>query len=79
MLTSATTGRQFTAGWECYVRWITWVWQGQLDGVIRELEERPSVWGEPSVEDSATHPRQMVKRAHDDLQNNQSRMKTAPE
>ena len=74
---SATTGREFTAGWECYVRWITWVWQGQVDGVIRELEERQLVLGEPSVEDSATHPRQVVKRAHDYLQNNQSRMKYA--
>jgi hypothetical protein len=33
----AMAGRGFAAGWEVYVRWINWVWQGRVAEVIQEL------------------------------------------
>ena len=37
---AAMADRTETAGWPVYVRWITWVWQGQVARVIAELAQR---------------------------------------
>lgn len=74
---AATAGRTFAPGWECYVRWIGWVWQGRLDDVLKELAERLAELGEPTATDPVSSPRQVVKRALEYLRNNQVRMKYA--
>ncbi len=42
---AAMAGRGFAAGWEVYVRWIGWVWQGRVAEVIKELEQRQAELG----------------------------------
>jgi hypothetical protein len=74
---AATAGRPFKEGWDCYVRWITWVWQGQVEKVLAELEVRQIEVGMPNKDDPASSPSQIVNRARTYLQNNRERMKYA--
>jgi hypothetical protein len=74
---SATAGRPFTEGWPCYVRWITWVWQGQLEQVIAELAARQTELGAPAKDEAETSPRQVVARALTYLQNHKNKMRYA--
>lgn len=71
---AAMAGRTTAAGWDTYVRWIEWVWQGQVEKVLAELEARQRELGPPLAEDPATHPRQVVARSLTYLRNQQSRM-----
>jgi hypothetical protein len=72
---AATTGRSFTEGWECYVRWITWVWQGRVADVLVELEARQRELGLPADDEPTSSPRQIVARTLVYLRNNSERMK----
>jgi hypothetical protein len=54
---AAMAGRPFAAGWEVYVRWISWVWQGRVADVITELGRRPEELGRPAHDESETSPR----------------------
>ena len=72
---SAMAGRRFADGWPCYVRWITWVWQGEVEKVIAELAQRQAELGLPQVEDGETHPRQVVSTALRYLQNHKDKMR----
>ena len=74
---AAMVGRAFQPGWECYARWIGWVWQGRLDEVLKELAEWLAELGEPTPADPVGSPRQVVKRALEYLRNNRERMKYA--
>jgi hypothetical protein len=74
---AGTAGRPFKEGWECYVRWIAWVWQGHVDKVIAELAVRQEELGVPAKDESAGSPRQVVARALEYLRNNVTRMKYA--
>lgn len=74
---AAMAGRGFAEGWECYVRWIGWVWQGRLEEVLAALTARLSELGEPSADEPANSPRQIVARSLEYLRNNQERMKYA--
>lgn len=71
---AAMAGRTAAAGWPVYVRWITWVWQGQVSRVIVELAQRQQELGLPTDGDGCTNPRRIVSDALTYLQNQQSRM-----
>lgn len=72
---SAMAGRSFADGWPCYVRWLTWVWQGEVEKVIAELAGRQAELGSPQEEDGETHPRVIVAKALGYLQNQKDRMR----
>jgi hypothetical protein len=72
---AAMAGRGFAAGWEVYVRWIGWVWQGRVVEVIQELEQRQGELGMPGADESESSPKQVVADASRYLRNNQHRMR----
>lgn len=71
---AATAGRPRDQGWEIYVRWITWVWQGQVMRVIDELTLRQREIGLPTEADGPTSVRRIVHEALTYLQNQSSKM-----
>jgi hypothetical protein len=71
---AAMAARMMAEGWPVYVRWITWVWQGEVSKVIVELAQRQQQLGLPMKDDGPTHPRTIVSGALTYLQNQQSRM-----
>lgn len=71
---AAHAGRGKSEGWGCYARWIRWVWQGQVDAVVRELQERQRELGRPRGSDKDSHPRTVVDTALTYLRNNAARM-----
>lgn len=72
---AAHAGRERVAGWKCYVEWIRWVWQGQVEHVLAALRVRQAELGEPRAGDKETHPRTLVAVALRYLENNQQRMR----
>jgi len=74
---AATAGRPFTEGWSCYVRWITWMWQGQVEPIIAELAARQTELGAPTKDEAETSPKQVVARALTYLQNHKDKMRYA--
>ncbi len=71
---AATAGRSREAGGPVYVRWITWVWQGEVTRVIAELATRAVELGPRSPDAADTDPRQTVADTLTYLTNQQSRM-----
>jgi hypothetical protein len=72
---AAMAERPFAEGWRCYVRWITWVWQGAMERVIAELAQRQAELGAPQAADGDTHPRRVVSTALGYLQSHQDKMR----
>lgn len=72
---AATAGRKFAAGWPVYVRWITWLWQGQAEQIIAELAQRQAELGLPESSEGETSPRRLVAEALTYLQNHQDKMR----
>jgi hypothetical protein len=75
LFASALAGRPFVEGWPCYVRWVTWVWQGEVEKVIAELAQRQAELGSPQEEDGDTHPRVIVSTALRYLQSHKDKMR----
>ena len=71
---SASAGRREDQGWGLFVRWITWVWRGEVSRVIVELAARQQEIGLPTDDDGPTSIRRIVSEALTYLQNQQSRM-----
>jgi hypothetical protein len=71
---AAMAGRGVTAGWTTYVRWITWLWEGQITAIIAQLAARQQELGPTTADDSDTSPRTLVSKTLTYLQNQQSRM-----
>lgn len=71
---AATAGCTKEEGGPVYLRWITWVWQGQVVQVIKELGIRAAELGPPPADASETDPRQIIARTLTYLANQQSRM-----
>jgi hypothetical protein len=71
---AALVGRCSSEGWPVYVRWITWVWNGQVSRVIEELAERTVELGLPPADASEADPRLIVSGTLTYLRNQQSRM-----
>lgn len=74
---SATAGRPFPEGWSCYVRWIGWMWQGQVEQVIAELAARQMELGASADDEAETSPRNIVAKALTYLQNHKDKMRYA--
>ncbi len=74
---AAMAARPFNDGWSCYVRWIGWVWQGQVEQVIAELALRQMELGLPADGEAETSPRNVVARALTYLQNHKDKMRYA--
>lgn len=72
---AATAGRPFGAGWECYGRWIKWVWKGEVSKVIEELRKRQEEVGKPTKEESESSVASVVARGLGYLSNHQDKMK----
>lgn len=74
---AALAGRAFAEGWPHYVRWVTWVWKGEVEKVIAELAARQAELGSAQEGDGETHPRVIVGTALRYLQNNKEKMRYA--
>lgn len=72
---AATAGQPFRDGWTTYVRWITWLWQGQVESIIAELASRQTELGAPAADEAETSPRSIVARALGYLQNHKDQMR----
>ncbi len=75
LFAAAMAGRPFTDGWPCYVRWMTWTWQGEVEKVIAELAQRQAELGSSAADDGDTHPRVVVATALGYLQNHKDKMR----
>lgn len=71
---AALAGRARGEGGPVYLRWITWVWQGEVTRVIAELASRAVELGAPPADAAETDPRQIVAETLTYLINQQSRM-----
>jgi len=71
---AAMAGRSRAEGGPIYLRWITWVWQGEVTRVIAELAARAVELGAPPPDAAETDPRQIVAETLTYLTNQQSRM-----
>jgi len=71
---AATAGRPAEVGGPIFLRWITWVWQGQVSQVIAEVAIRAAELGPPPADAGDTDPRQIVAATQTYLVNQQSRM-----
>jgi hypothetical protein len=72
---AAMAGQRPALGWICYQRWITWVWQGQVQQVLVALRQRQGELGRPEEGEAETSPRQVVATALTYLSNHQDKMK----
>jgi hypothetical protein len=72
---AATAGRKFAEGWPVYVRWISWLWQGQAEDIVVELAQRQRELGALQPDDGETHPRRLVAEALTYLQNHKDKMR----
>ena len=75
LFAAAMAGRSFVTGWPCYVRWINWVWKGEVEQVIAELARRQAELGMPEPTDGETQPRVVVSTALGYLQNHKDKMR----
>jgi hypothetical protein len=74
---AAMAGRSFADGWPCYVRWIEWVWQGEVEQVLAELTQRQAELGAVQESDGEAQPRRVVRTAWGYLDNHKERMRYA--
>lgn len=74
---AAMAGRRFVEGWPVYVRWIGWVWAGDVEKVIVEMAQRQVELGLPEKDEGETSPRTVVATALGYLQENKERMRYA--
>lgn len=72
---AATAGRPFREGWPIYVRWIHWVWEGQVERMIAELAQRQSELGIPEKNEAETSPRSVISQTLTYLQNHKDKMR----
>jgi hypothetical protein len=74
---AALAGRKFAEGWQVYLRWIGWVWSGQVEAVIAELAQRQAELGAPAADAKETSPAKVIAKALGYLQRNKERMRYA--
>ena len=72
---AAMADRSKAEGAPVYLRWITWVWQGQVSQVIAQMATRAAELGPPPDDVGDSDPRQIVAGTLTYLVNQQSRMK----
>jgi hypothetical protein len=74
---AALAGRAFAEGWQVYLRWIGWVWAGEMEAVIAELAQRQAALGTPAADAKESSPAKVVAKALGYLQRNKDRMRYA--
>lgn len=72
---AAVAGRDFSAGWEVYVRWISRVWRRRVAEVIEELERRREELGMSADDESEGGPRWVVAESLGYLENRRDQMR----
>jgi len=72
---AAMAARAFAEGWPVYVRWIEWVWAGQVHQVLAELTARHQEVGQATKEDKEGSPRRVIQEALTYLNNHQDKMR----
>lgn len=72
---AAHAGRSPEKGWEIYVQWAQWIWEGKVDRVIAALELRVKELGEPESGESENSPRKQTNTTLGYLRNQRSRMR----
>jgi hypothetical protein len=60
---AAMAGRSRVEGGPVYLRWITWIWQGEVGRVIADLAARAVELGTPPADAPETDPRRIVAEA----------------
>jgi hypothetical protein len=60
--------------WQCYRRFATLIWQGNVDQVIAELDDHQTKLGLPPGDASESDPREIVRRAAVYYRNHRTRM-----
>lgn len=73
---AAMAGRSHTEGWPIYLRWAQWLWEGEVQRIIEEIQSRMQELGPPQKGDS-TSAAFVVNRALTYLSNHQDKMKYA--
>lgn len=74
VFSAAMAGRSRAEGSADYVRWIAWIWQGEVIRTIAEMAVRAVELGSPPPDAPETDPRHVVADALTYLTNQQSRM-----
>ncbi|MEX1028188.1 MAG: hypothetical protein WD049_09320 [Candidatus Paceibacterota bacterium] len=62
------------AAWECYKEFASFIWRGEVDRVIRALEDHQRELGTPPDDPKESDPREIIRRARVYYQNHRSRM-----
>jgi hypothetical protein len=71
---AAMAGRGGRAGWDDYIHWAQWLWEGSIDKLIAAVAARADELGPPPDGDE-TSPAAMVAKTLGYLQNQRGRMK----
>ena len=74
VFSAAMAGRSREAGGPVYLRWITWIWQGEVTQVIAEVAARMAELGPLPIDAAETDPRKVLADTLTYLTNQQSRM-----
>ena len=60
--------------WTCYRRLATWIWQGQVDQAITELDQWQEKIGQAPPDASESDPREILRRSRVYYRNHRRRM-----
>ena len=60
---ASMAGRSASDGWERYLQWAQWLWQGDVDLIINALAAEQSKIGLPTTDESTITSRYNVARA----------------
>lgn len=71
---AAMAGVATREGWAAYRAWAQWLWSGQIDHILEQLQERQALLGRPTEDDAETSPRHRVADAVRYLSNQRARM-----
>jgi hypothetical protein len=71
---ASTAGKPANQGRELYLKWALWLWQGEIDLLIKELTQEQRTIGLPSKDESPTTRRYNIARALTYLANQRGRM-----
>jgi hypothetical protein len=71
---ASMAGRSPSDGWELYLQWAQWLWQGDVELIINALVAEQSTMGPPTSDESTTTPHYNVARALTYLTNQRTRM-----
>jgi hypothetical protein len=74
---AAMAGRSLVDGWNDYLRWAQWLWEGDIEALLAGLEVRSDALGPPEDGALETCPQCVVAETLRYVKNQRSRMKYA--